>query len=69
MKAMMKKYKKCITDINIISAQRFHLFNKMIKMHDDFQKIESILAIYIKIECINLNIYLHLKNVSSMNSS
>ncbi len=67
-KQWWKKYKKCIIDINIISAQRSHLFNKMIKMHDDFQKTESILTIYIRIECINLNIYLHLRNVSSMNS-
>ncbi len=64
-----KKYKKCITDINVILAQRSHLFNKIIKMHDDFQKIESILATYIRIERIDLNIYLHLRNVSSMNSS
>ncbi len=63
-----KKYKKCITDINAISAQRFHLFNKMIKMHDDFQKIESILTTYIRIECIDFNIYLHLRNVSNMSS-
>ena len=69
MKVMMKKkYKKCIANINIISAQRFHLFNKTIKMHDDLQKIENILAIYIKIECIDLNIYLHLRNILSMNS-
>ena len=69
MKVMMKKkYKKCIANINIISAQRFHLFNKTIKMHDDLQKIENILAIYIKIECIDFNIYLHLRNILSMNS-
>ncbi len=67
-KQQWKKYKKCIADVNAISAQRFHLFNKMIKMHNDFQKAESILATYIKIKCINLNVYLHLKNVSSMNS-
>ncbi len=68
-KQWWKKYKKCIADVNAISAQRSHLFNKMIKMHDDFQKTESILAIYIKIKRINLNVYLHLRNVSSMNSS
>ncbi len=68
-KQWWEKYKKCIADINVISAQRSHLFNKMIKMHDDFQKIESILAIHIRIKCINLNVYLHLRNVSSMNSS
>jgi len=31
-----EKYKECIIDINAISAQRSHLSNKMIKMHDDF---------------------------------
>ncbi len=64
-----EKYKKCIADINVISAQRSHLFNKMIKMHNDFQKTESILATYIKIKRIDLNVYLHSRNVSSMNSS
>ncbi len=67
-KQWWKKYKKCIANINIISARRFHLFNKMIKMHDDLQKIESILATYIRIERIDFNIYLHLRNVSSINS-
>ncbi len=67
-KQWWKKYKKRITDVNVISAQRFHLFNKMIKIRDDFQKIESILAIYIKIERIDLNIYLHSRNILSMNS-
>ncbi len=67
-KQWWKKYKKCIADVNAISAQRYHLFNKMIKMCDDFQKIKSILAIYIKIKCINLNVYLYSRNVSSMNS-
>ncbi len=64
-----KNYKKYIININAISAQRSHLFKKSIKMHDDFQKIKNILAIYIKIECIKLNVYLHLKNVSSANIS
>ncbi len=64
-----KKYKKRIADINAISAQRSHLFNKMIKMRNDFQKVESILATYIRIKRIDLNVYLHLRNVSSMNSS
>ena len=68
-KQQWEKYKKCIANINVISAQRFHLFNKMIKMHDDFQKIESTLTTYIKIKRIDLNVYLHLRNVSSMNSS
>ncbi len=67
-KQWWEKYKKCIADVNAISAQRFHLFNKIIKMHDDFQKIESTLAIYIRIERINLNVYLHSRNVLSMNS-
>ncbi len=40
----------------------------MMKMHDNFQKAENTLAMYIKIECINLNVYLHFKNVSDMNS-
>ncbi len=64
-----KKYKKCIADVNIISAQRSHLFNKMIKMRDDLQKTESILATHIRIERIDLNVYLHLRNISSINSS
>ncbi len=68
-KQRWKKYKKRIADINATSAQRSQLFNKMIKMHDDFQKIESILTTHIKIERINLNVYLHLRNVLSMNSS
>ncbi len=63
-----KNYKKCIADINAFFAQRFHLFKKSVKMRDDFQKIESILAIYIRIKCIKLKIYLHLKNVSNANS-
>ncbi len=68
-KQWWEKYKKHIANINAISAQRFHLFNKTIKMHVDLQKIKSILATHIRIECIDLNIYLHLRNVSSMNSS
>ncbi len=63
-----KKYRKHVADVNAISAQRLHLSNKMIKMHNDFQKAKSILVIYIKIERINLNVYLHFKNVSDMNS-
>ncbi len=31
-KQWWEKYKKCITGINAISAQRFHLFNKIIVM-------------------------------------
>ncbi len=61
-KQRWEKYKKCI------AAQRSHLFNKMIKMHNDLQKIKSILATYIRIKRINLNIYLHLRNVSDTSS-
>jgi len=63
-----EKYKEHVANINIISAQRLHLSNKMIKMRDNFQKAESILTMYIKIECIDLNVYLHFKNISDMNS-
>ncbi len=63
-----KKYRECIADVNAISAQRLHLSNKMIKMHDDLQKAESILAMHIRIERIDLNTYLHSRNVSDMNS-
>jgi len=63
-----EKYRKRVADINAISAQRLHLSNKMIKMRDDFQKAESILAMYIRIERIDLNAYLHSRNVSGMNS-
>ncbi len=68
-KQWWEKYKKCIADINIISEQRSHLFNKMIKMRDDFQKTESTFTTYIEIKRINLNVYLHSRNVSSMNNS
>ncbi len=64
-----KKYRERVADINVISAQRLHLSNKMIKMHDDFQKAESTLTMHIRIECIDLNAYLHSRNVSDMNSS
>ncbi len=63
-----KKYRECVADINVISAQRLHLSNKMIKMRDDLQKAESILAMHIKIERIDLNAYLHSRNISDMNS-
>ena len=63
-----EKYKECVANVNAISAQRLHLSNKMIKMCDDFQKAESILIMYIRIECIDLNAYLHFRNVSDMNS-
>jgi len=63
-----KKYREHVANINATSAQRLHLSNKMIKMRDDFQKAKSILAMHIRIERIDLNIYLHFKNVSDMNS-
>ncbi len=64
-----KKYREHVADVNTISAQRLHLSNKMIKMRDDLQKAESILAMHIKIERIDLNTYLHSRNISDMNSS
>ncbi len=63
-----KNYKKRIANINASFAQRFHLFKKSVRMRDDFQKIKSILATYIKIKRIKLNVYLHSRNVSSANS-
>ncbi len=63
-----ENYKKRIANINAFFAQRFHLFKKSVKMRDDFQKVESILAIHIKIKRIKLKIYLHSRNVSSANS-
>jgi len=63
-----ENYKKCIADINAFLVQRSHLFKKSVKMRDDFQKIESILATHIKIKCIELKIYLHLRNILSVNS-
>ncbi len=63
-----EKYKEHVADINIILTQRLHLSNKMIKMRDDFQKAESILAMHIRIKRINLNVYLHSRNISGMNS-
>ncbi len=64
-----ENYKKRIADINAFFAQKSHLFKKSVRMRDDFQKIESILAIHIRIECIKLNVYLHLRNMLSANSS
>jgi len=63
-----EKYRERVADVNAISAQRSHVSNKMIKMHDDLQKAESILAMHIRIERIDLNAYLHSRNVSGMNS-
>ncbi len=64
-----ENYKKRIADINASLAQRFHLFKKSVKMRDDLQKIESILATHIRIKRIELNVYLHSRNVSNANSS
>ncbi len=63
-----EKYRERVADINATSAQRLHLSNKTIKMRDDLQKAESILAMYIRIKRIDLNVYLHFRNVSDMNS-
>ncbi len=67
-KQWWKKYRKCIADVHVISTQRLHLFNKTIKMQNDLQKIESTFVIYIKIKCIDLNVYLHFRNVSDADS-
>ncbi len=67
-KQRWKKYRKCIADVHIISAQRLHLFNKMIKMQNDLQKIKSTLVTHIKIERIDLNAYLHFRNVLDADS-
>ncbi len=64
-----EKYRERVADINIISAQRLHLSKKMIKMRDDLQKAKSILAMHIRIKRIDLNTYLHSRNVSGTNSS
>jgi len=63
-----EKYRERVADINAISAQRLHLSKKMIKMRDVLQKAESILVMHIRIERIDLNTYLHSRNVSDMNS-
>ncbi len=63
-----ENYKKRIADINAFLAQRFHLFKKSVKMCNDFQKVESILATHIRIKRIELKIYLHLRNMLSVNS-
>ncbi len=67
-KQWWEKYRKCIADVHVILTQRLHLFNKIIKMQNDFQKIENTFVTYIKIECIDLNAYLHFKNVSDADS-
>ncbi len=63
-----EKYREHVININTISAQRSRLSKKMIKMRDDFQKAKSILAMHIRIERIDLNAYLHSRNISDMNS-
>ncbi len=67
-KQRWKKYRKCIADVHIISTQRLHLFNKTIKMQNDLQKIESTFVTYIRIKRIDLNIYLHFRNISDADS-
>ncbi len=67
-KQWWKKYRKCIANVHVTSTQRLHLFNKTIKMRNDLQKIKSTFVIYIKIERINLNAYLHFRNVSDADS-
>ncbi len=67
-KQWWEKYRKCIADVHVISTQRLHLFNKMIKMQNDFQKVKSTLITYIKIKHIDLNVYLHFRNVSDADS-
>ncbi len=67
-KQWWKKYRKCIADVHVTLTQRLHLFNKMIKMQNNFQKIKSTLIIHIRIECIDLNVYLHFRNVSDADS-
>ncbi len=64
-----EKYRERVADVNAISAQRSHLSNKTVKMRDDLQKAESILAMHIRIERIDLNAYLHSRNVSGTDSS
>ncbi len=68
-KQQWKKYRKCIADVHIISTQRLHLFNKTIKMQNNLQKIKSTLIIHIKIERIDLNVYLHFRNISDANNA
>ncbi len=67
-KQWWEKYRKCIINVYIILTQRLHLFNKIIKMQNDFQKVKNILIIHIRIEHIDLNVYLHFKNVSDADS-
>jgi len=38
------------------------------QIYNNFQKAKNIFAIYIKIKYINLNIYLHFKNVLNINN-
>ncbi len=67
-KQWWKKYRKHIADVHVTSTQRLYLFNKMIKMWNDFQKVESTFIIYIRIKRINLNVYLHFRNISDADS-
>ncbi len=67
-KQWWEKYRKCIADVHVILTQRLHLFNKMIKMQNNLQKIKSTLVIHIRIKRIDLNAYLHFRNVSDANN-
>ena len=60
-------YRKHIVDINITLIQKSHLIKKTVKMRDNLQKIESTLTIHIRTKRIDLKVYLHSRNVSSMN--
>ena len=64
-----EKYRRCSADVNVTLAQRLHLLNKTIKMQNDFQKAESSLATHIQTERIDLNAYLHFRNVSGTDNS
>ncbi len=67
-KQWWEKYRKCIADVHVTSTQRLHLFNKMIKMWNNLQKVESTFVIYIRIKHIDLNAYLHFRNISDADS-
>ncbi len=67
-KQQWEKYRKYIADVHIILTQRLHLFNKIIKMQNNLQKIKSTLVTHIRIERIDLNAYLHFRNVSDADS-
>ncbi len=55
-------------NVTAILTQRFYLFSKSMKMNEEFQKVESTFITYIRIEHIDLRIFLHSRNILSMNS-